>query len=43
MRREETETVKVVMRINIEERRGRPKKGWLDTKAAIVCIGVVED
>jgi len=30
MRREETEAIRVIMRINVEEKRGRPKKRWLD-------------
>jgi len=31
MRREKTEAVKAVMKMNVEGRRGRPKKRWLDT------------
>jgi len=47
MKRDEMEAEKVVMRINVEGKRGRdrPKKRWLDTtmsdvRAASVCINV---
>jgi hypothetical protein len=33
MRQKETNAVRVVMKMNVEgkKRKGRPKKGWLDT------------
>jgi hypothetical protein len=50
MRREETISVRVVMKMNVEGkgRRGRPKKRWLymienDTRAIGVCVGDIEN
>jgi len=47
MRREKTETTRVVMRMNVEGRRDRPKKKWWGTiannmRAAGSCVGDVE-
>jgi hypothetical protein len=48
MKREETKAVKVVMKINVEGKKGRPKKKWLDTienymKTVGVCVEDVEN
>jgi hypothetical protein len=50
MRRKETKVVKVVMKMNVEEkrRRGRLKKRWLDMienhkRAVSVCVGNVKN
>jgi hypothetical protein len=48
MRREETNAVRVVMKMNIEAKRGRPKKRWLDTiendmRVFGVCVSDVEN
>jgi len=50
MRREETKAVKVVMKMNVEGKRGRgrPKMIWLDTiennmRAVRVCLGDVKN
>jgi len=49
MKQEETKAVEVVMKMNIEGKRGRerPKKSWLgtienDMRAVGVCVGNVE-
>lgn len=48
MRREETETLRSVIRMNVGRRRGRLKKRWFDTidkdvRTADMCVGNVED
>jgi hypothetical protein len=48
MRREETNVVRIVMKMDFETLRGKPKKKWLDIienymRAVGVCVGAVEN